>query len=136
MSGSSSSSLHEIASRWESATEAERAPLRALVERLVHYPCKLAAMPLEDGSIHLIVFSVAAGAVKDYLELQPSGAIGVVFHLYDDPDSEEVVRLSDVCDDHNEATGIEFDSDSDSNSDSDSESDSESGSSGDKKKTK
>lgn len=132
MSGSGFSSLYEVASRWESATEAERAPLRTLVESLVRYPCKLAAMPLEDGSIHLIVFSVAAGAVKDYLELQPSGAIGVVFHLYDDPDSEEVGRLSDACDDHNEAAGTEFESDSESESDSDSES----GSSDGEKKTK
>jgi hypothetical protein len=118
MSGSSSSSLHEIASRWESATEAERTPLRTLVESLVRYPCKLAAMPLEDGSIHLIVFSVAAGAVKDYLELQSSGAIGVVFHLYDDPDSDVVVSLSDACDDHNEVTGTDFESDSESGSES------------------
>jgi hypothetical protein len=76
-------------------------------------------MPLEDGSIHLIVFSVAAGAVKDYLELQSSGAIGVVFHLYDDPDSDVVGCLSDACDNHNEAAGTEFESDSESGSESD-----------------
>ncbi len=119
MSGSGSSSLYEVASRWESAAEEERVPLRTLVESLVRYPCKLAAMPLEDGSIHLIVFSVAAGAVKDYLELQSSGAIGVVFHLYDDPDSDVVGCLSDACDNHNEAAGTEFESDSESGSESD-----------------
>jgi hypothetical protein len=115
---SGSNSLYEIAKQWESISESDRAPLRTLVESLVRYPCKLAAMPLEDGSIHLIVFSVAAGSVKDYLELQPSGAIGVVFHLYDDPDSDDVGRLSDACDNHNEAIGTEFDSESDSDTSS------------------
>jgi hypothetical protein len=46
----------------------------------------------------------------------------VVFHLYDDPDSEEVGRLSDACDDHNAVAGVEFESDDDSSgSDSESE---------------
>ncbi len=121
---SGSGSLYDIAKHWESVSESERAPLRAFVESLVRYPCKIAAQPLEDGSMHLIVFSVAAGAVKDYLEMQPSGAIGVVFHLYDDPDSEEVVRLSDACDDRNAVAGVEFESDDDSSS-SDSESEHE-----------
>lgn len=119
---SGSASLYEIASRWDTAIDTERAPLRAFVESLVRYPCKIAAQPLDDGGVHLIVFSVAAGAVKDYLELQPSGAIGVVFHLYDDPDSDDVGRLSDACDDHNAAAGVEFESDSEG-SDSDDEDD-------------
>ena len=113
---SGSASLYEIASRWDTAIDTERAPLRAFVESLVRYPCKIAAQPLDDGSVHLIVFSVAAGAVKDYLELQPSGAVGVVFHLYDDPDSEEVGRLSDACDDRNAVAGVEFESDSEGTS--------------------
>ena len=121
---SGSTSLYEIASQWESVSEAERAPLRAFVESLVRYPCKIAAQPLYGGEVHLIVFNIAAGAVTDYLELQPSGAIGVVFHLYDDPDSDEVGRLSDACDDHNAAAGVEFESDSES---SDSDDDEEEG---------
>jgi hypothetical protein len=116
---SGSGSLYDIAQRWENVTEAERMPLRILVEKLVGYPCKIAAVPLDDGTMHLIVFSVSAGAVKDYLELQPSGAIGVVFHLYDDSDSEDVGRLSDACDEYNESMEVEFESDSDSDSSSD-----------------
>ena len=118
-----SGSMYDIAKQWEMIGEAERAPLRALVESLVRYPCKIAAMPLEDGSIHLIVFSVAAGAVKDYLEIQQGGAIGVIFHLYDDPDSDDVGRLSDLCDDHNESVGVEFESESDSDGSDSEESD-------------
>jgi hypothetical protein len=110
--------LYHIAAHWESVSDAERAPLRTLVGRLVKYSCKIAAMPLEGGAMHLIVFSLAAGAVKDYLELQPTGAIGVVFHLYDDPDSEEVGALSDACDDYNASVSVDFESDSDSDSDS------------------
>lgn len=108
--------LYHIASNWESISDDERTPLRKLVERLVRYPCKIAAVPLDDGAKHLIVFSVRAGAVKDYLEIQETGAIGVVFHLYDDPDSEAVGILSDACDDYNESTGIEFASDSEDDS--------------------
>jgi hypothetical protein len=112
--------LYDLTTRWETASDEERALLRTLVERLVGYPCKIAAMPLDDGTMHLIVFSVTAGAVKDYLELQPSGAIGVVFHLYDDPDSQGVGALSDACDDYNESMEVEFESESESGSESDS----------------
>jgi hypothetical protein len=114
--------LYRLASNWESVPDADRAPLRTLVERLVGYPCKIAAMPLNDGAMHLIVFSVEANAVKDYLELQPTGAMGVVFHLYDDPDSPVVWRISDACDDYNDSHGVEFESDSESDSGSDSDS--------------
>jgi hypothetical protein len=120
-SASDPAALHRLAVNWETVSEAERAPLRALVERLVRYPCKLAAVPLDDGGIHLVVFSVAANAVKDYLELQPTGAIGVIFHLYDDPDSPEVWRLSDACDDYNASVSVDFESDSESDGSDDSD---------------
>lgn len=113
--------LYHVAEQWESISDNERAPLRNMVSHLVKYSCKIAAMPLEDGTMHLIVFSLAAGAVKDYLELQSNGAIGVVFHLYDDPDSEEVGTLSDMCDDYNVSFGIEFESDSESSDSDDSD---------------
>ena len=126
---SGSSSLYEIASRWDTAIDTERAPLRVFIESLVKYPCKIAAQPLYDGEVHLIVFNITTDTVQDYLELQPNGAIGVVFHLYDNPDSEEVGRLSDACDDHNAAAGVEFESDSEGSDTegSDSESDEEEG---------
>jgi len=114
-------SIYRIATEWETLPDAERAPLRAIVERIVRYPCKIAAQPLDDGSVHLIVFCVAAGEVKDYLELQPTGAFGVVFHLYDDPDSADVWKISDACDDYNESVGVDFESDSEDSSDSESD---------------
>lgn len=117
MANTDPAALYHIAAHWESVSDAERAPLRTLVECLVRYPCKIAAMPLEGGSMHLIVFSVAAGAVKDYLEIQPNGAIGIIFHLYDDPDSDEVGAISDACDDYNASIDVEFESDSESDSD-------------------
>lgn len=123
MASTDPAALYHIAAHWESVSDAERAPLRNLVGLLVKYSCKIAAMPLEDGAMHLIVFSLAAGTVKDYLELQPNGAIGVVFHLYDDPDSEEVGALSDACDDYNASVSVDFESDSESESDGSASSD-------------
>lgn len=122
--------LHRLATRWESVSEADRAPLRALVERLVRYPCKIAAVPLDDGGIHLVVFCVAANAVKDYLELQSTGALGVIFHLYDDPDSPDVWRVSDACDDYNASVSVDFESDSEPDDSDSDESESEEEASG------
>jgi hypothetical protein len=112
--------LYRLATNWETVSDTERAPLRILVESLVRYPCKIASVPLDDGGMHLVVFSVEANEVKDYLELQETGAFGVIFHLYDDPDSPDVWRVSDACDDYNASVGVDFESDSE-DSDSDDE---------------
>jgi hypothetical protein len=94
-------------------TEAERAALKTAVGRLVGYPCKIAcqAQGAEDGSmewVEIYVFSERRGRVTDYLELQPSGAFGVIFDLYDDPEKPAVGDLSDRCDAYNEEKGLEF----------------------------
>jgi hypothetical protein len=50
--------------------------------------------------------------VTDWLELQPSGAIGVIYDNYDDFNKAAMDRLDDVCERYNALNGYEFFSDS------------------------
>jgi hypothetical protein len=113
------------ATSWESATDTDRKPLKNLITELVGYPCKLACKP-NNGSVDIFVFSDRKGRVVDWLEIQPSGAIGVVFDQYPNPDAKSVLRLSDACEDYNEKIGVSFESDSESESDSGSDSETDS----------
>lgn len=108
-----------IASRWESAKEAERRKVKRWITDLVGYPCKLACQP-NEGVVDVYVLSERKGEVTDWLEIQPSGAVGVIYEQYEDPNTEAVDGLSDRCEDYNESVGVVFVSDSDSE-DSDSE---------------
>ena len=74
------------------------------------YPCKIACQ-LDDSStnyVEIYVMSERRGRVTDYLEIQPSGAVGVIFDLYDDPEKPVVGDLSDRCDAYNAREGLEF----------------------------
>ncbi len=111
--------FYPLANRWESLSDSEREPLKALIASLVEYDCKIACMA-NDGWVDIYVLSVAAGKVTDWLEIQPTGAIGVVFDSYDDPVGGEAV--SERCDDYNEKLGVEFEYESSDNYDDDSDS--------------
>ncbi len=110
-----------LATRWENATDSEREPLKALVASLVQYDCKIACIA-NDGWVDIYVLSVAAGKVTDWLEVQPTGAIGVVFDSYDDPESQAAITVSDRCEDFNDALGVEFEYESSDDYDDDDES--------------
>jgi len=56
--------------------------------------------------------------VTDWLELQDTGAIGVVFDSYDRSKKAAMNRLDDVCEHYNAMNGFDF-SDSEEDSDSD-----------------
>jgi hypothetical protein len=106
------SPMYRIAVNWNDLIDEERVPLRTLVERLVGYPCKIAAMPPDDGTVNLVIFSIPSGCIKDYLDIQSSGAIGVAFDLYDETEAEDNAAaldcLSDACDSYNESIDVEF----------------------------
>jgi hypothetical protein len=107
--------LFNVAMKWESVTDAERAPLRELIHRLVGYECKIACCE-NDGVVDIYVQSEVSGCIEDWLELQPSGAIGAIFTMYED-DSVHVEDTDWRCGEYNSKIGVVFDegvSDSDS----------------------
>ena len=103
----------QIASTWESdnLTDEKRTVLKQFVTGLVGYPCKIACTP-NNGSVDIFVFSEKNRKVTDWLELQPSGAIGVIFDLYKEGVNTD--NLDDACETYNEKQGLEFAEDSDS----------------------
>jgi hypothetical protein len=96
---------------WETLDEAGRKPLRNLIVELVGYPCKLACQP-NNGAVDIYVLNDKKKRVCDWLEIQPSGAIGVIWDEYPDSNAKAVARLSDACDEYNERIGVCFESDS------------------------
>ncbi len=104
--------FYPVVQRWADASDVEREPFKAAVRALVGYECKVACMA-NDGWVDVYVLSVDSGEVSDWLEVQPSGAIGVTFDSYPDPERHGVMRLSDRCDDFNEELDVEFLDDSD-----------------------
>ena len=114
---------YTIACRWETAKDSERRKVKRWITDLVGYPCKLACQP-NEGVVDVYVLSEKKGEVTDWLEIQPSGAVGVIFDQYADPDADAVGELSDRCEDYNESAKLVFVSDSDSE-DSESESEEE-----------
>lgn len=104
---------YKIAARWETAKDADRRKVKQWITGLVGYTCKLACQP-NEGCIDIYVLSELKGEVTDWLELQPSGAIGVIFEEYPDPDAKEVSDRSEQCETYNETAGVVFVSDSDS----------------------
>jgi len=116
----------------ETTTAEQREELKAFIAGLVKYPCKIACKP-NDGSIDIYVFSEKKKKVMDWLELQPSGAIGAIFDLYPDPDADSVSRVDIACEKYNDSISVTFeesDDGSSGSSDSSDSSDSGSGSSG------
>lgn len=99
--------LFELAKNWENVPDADRVPLRKLVKDLVGYPCKLACQE-NDGIVDIYVFNEKKKRVCDWLEIQPSGAIGVIFDEYPNPNAESLDALDDKCAEYNESVGVEF----------------------------
>lgn len=137
--------LYILATTWDSITEEERAPLRTQVEKIVGYPCKL-AMNLykpsegecEEGEedsecVEIYVMCNRRKVVTDWLELQPSGAFGIIDELYPATTKDSYLdKIETRCNSNNRTNHCEFvssgsSSGSDSGSDSsDSDSDSDS----------
>lgn len=133
MAGSASAAaraLYEVALRWNDASDDERRPLKDLVTRLVGYPCKVAcqtrAEDEEVSHVEIFVLSDRTGDIDDFLELQPSGAIGLIYDQYDDPDQKRVVKVDDRCEAYNDSMGLTFEEHSDSEEGDEDESDSDS----------
>jgi hypothetical protein len=119
--------LYSVAVRWNDASDDERRPLKELVTRLVGYPCKVACQTREEDEEHrrveIFVLSDRTGEIDDFLELQPSGAIGLIYDQYDDPDAKRVVKVDDRCEAYNEGLGVSFEEHSDSEDEEGSEED-------------
>jgi hypothetical protein len=112
--------LFVSASKWDTLPDVERAPLKNQIIQLVGYDCKLAAEP-NNGSVDLYVWSIKKRKITDWLEIQPSGAIGVIFDQYTDPDAPAVGRLDVACEAYNEKIGVEFEDDEEDDSTEDEE---------------
>ena len=109
----------KIAIRWDSASAEEREELKTFMGELVGYKCKIACEP-NNGSVDIYVLSERTGDIQDFLEIQRTGAIGVVFEQYEDHGSRVVESLNSACEDYNDSIHAEFASDSeDEESDSD-----------------
>jgi hypothetical protein len=101
-----------IASRWDEASNSDRTRFKAFIGGLVGYKCKVACEP-NHGSVDIFVLSERTGDIQDFLEIQPTGALGVVFDQYEDHGSRVVESLNNACEDYNESIGVSFESDSD-----------------------
>jgi hypothetical protein len=108
----------DIATRWETASAADRSRLKTFIAGLVGYKCKVAC-EANHGSVDIFVLSERTGDIQDFLEIQRTGAIGVVFEQYEDHGSRVVESLNNACEDYNESIGAEFVSDSEDEVDSD-----------------
>lgn len=109
--------LFRIAVLGAAASEAERTRLKDQITRLVGYSCMISCHP-NHGAVDIYVMCSKKRVVTDWLELQDTGAIGVVFDSYDRSKKAAMNRLDDVCEHYNVMNGFDF---SDSEEDSDSE---------------
>ena len=115
---------YKIASEWESdtITVADKTSLKELVTSLVGYPCKIACKRAED-TLDIYVFSEKKKKVTDWIEIQPSGAFGVIYDFYNEGVNTD--KLDDACEAYNKANGLDFEEEEeeDSGSESDAEDD-------------
>jgi hypothetical protein len=112
---------YKIASEWESDTQAtaDKIVLKGIVTALVGYPCKISCKVTEE-TVDIYVFSEKKKKVTDWIEIQPTGAVGVIYDFYSEGVSTD--KLDDACEAYNTANNLEFDEGSDSGSGSDSDS--------------
>lgn len=82
------------------------------------YPCKVACQ-VNHESVDIFVQSNRTGEIEDFLELQPTGAIGVIYDQYEDPDAPTVVAVDNRCEEYNSGLGVEFAEDSDAEDEGD-----------------
>ncbi len=108
--------IYRICSVWDTATDEERRLAKAFMGRFIHYSFKMACVPSDSDDetecsvpfVEIYVQSDARGKVTDWLEIQATGAIGVIFDEYRDPNKPTVGTLSDACDEFNEEAGVNF----------------------------
>jgi hypothetical protein len=112
--------FYPVVQQWADATDEERGPFKVFVKELVGYECKVACIS-NNGWVDVYVLSVDSGEVSDWLEVQPSGAIGVTFNSYPEPEAYGVMALSERCDDFNEELDVEFLDENSEEEDGDSE---------------
>jgi hypothetical protein len=115
--------LFAIAMRWEAAetTTEERERLKATVSHIVGYRARVACDP-HNGIVDILVQNPAKSEsdIADMLELQPSGAFGVIWDEY--PVARRARVVETACNTYNEEHGLEL-VDASESSDSDSDSD-------------
>ena len=104
--------LFTIASAFETASDEDRKKLKEIIREIVGYACKIACKE-NNGCIDIYVYSELRHRVTDWIEIQPSGAIGVIFDMYDDPDSKAVETCDTACCKYNDAHDLDFDDESD-----------------------
>ena len=113
---------YKIASEWETdaITVTDKTALKEFVMGLVGYPCKIACKTAED-TLDIYVYSEKKKKVTDWIEIQPSGAVGVIYDFYNEGVNTD--KLDDACEAYNTKNGLEFmeEPDSDSESESDAE---------------
>jgi len=111
---------YKIAVEWESdtITVADKTSLKEFVMGLVGYPCKIACKTTDD-TMDIYVFSEKKKKVTDWIEIQPSGAVGVIYDFYNEGVNTD--KLDDACEAYNKANGLDFEEEDDSESESDTE---------------
>jgi hypothetical protein len=111
------SSNFKIASEWESesVTVEDKQLLKDFINELVGYPCKIACKA-NDGCVDIYVYSEKKKQVTDWIEIQPTGAIGVIYDLYKEGVSTD--KLDDACEKYNDDNGLAFIDESDSDGES------------------
>ena len=109
--------LFTVASAFETASEADRSTLKYVISGIVGYACKIACKP-NNGCVDIYVYSEIRKCVTDWIEIQPSGAIGVIFDLYDDPDSKAVTKCDTTCCNYNTDLDLTFEESDEESSDS------------------
>lgn len=102
----------KIASEWDSATDSDKTDLKTFVTGLVGYPCKIACKISEEGTRDIYVFSEKKKEVIDWIEIQETGAVGVIYDFYDAKVSTD--RLEKACDTYNANNNLAYDDGSDS----------------------
>lgn len=114
------SSNYRIASEWETDTlsDADRTALKDFVTTLVGYSCKIACK--NTGlSIDIYVYSEKKKRVIDWIEIQSTGALGLIYENYKEHVSTE--KLEAACEGYNTLSGVQFEDSSSESSDSDSD---------------
>lgn len=108
--------LFATANAIDTASEAERTALKDCIREIVGYACKIACEP-NNGNVDIYVYSNAARRVTDWIEMQPSGAMGAIFDMYDDPN----MTCDEACGAYNERLDLTFEDSDEDSSDSSSE---------------
>ena len=130
---------YKIAANWETDTisVADKTALKELITGLVGYPCKIACKTAED-TLDIYVYSEKKKKVTDWIEIQPTGAVGVIYDFYNEGVNTD--KLDDACEAYNTKNGLDFTEEAESESESDEEenedADEESGAEKENKKAK